>query len=565
MLILQNDLERQQINELRQRFFQEHGTNLQEFHEQDVKRVRDDDVWLSRFLKSKRREVNGALLALVPCLQWRKSFGVNDLTERSIDRRLFESGFLFQHSQDKDGNTLVIFTGKLYKRDPQQQQEVKRYLVFLLEKHVRMFPRRKITMIMDMQESGMAQMDMEFVKCVIHCFRDHFPWTLAWLLVVELPWIFLAAWKIVNTWLSPEAVNKIKFLSKADLPELIDEDKLLRRLGGTDNFEYSYPPTKEPLNFGAPVDSVQDTCIQTSNGPLNQSLDIDDDSSEEMPDQPESQGCDELEEAPVATSKKAVTFEDATSNGNPSLDSPPTSPMVKQREIFNTPTARATQSRISQKSAPPNGFVCTPSLLTIAPSEELLFTGTTSTGEILQSLSLSNNTSSTVAFKVKTTSPESYRVRPSSGIIPAASSSEVSVFLQPGHAASVIRDKFLVMSTELEDAKSPSELAALWKTLPKTNIVEHRLRCRFVASSSQTSGHYFDIADGKPVTLGMAMDNIESLQRQLNDIEKKLDVTNKRIIHMEEGLSVFIKVQLGLFSAMIVLFAIVMYFSMHSM
>ena len=43
-----------------------------------------------------------------------------------------------------------------------------------------------------------------------------------------------------------------------------------------------------------------------------------------------------------------------------------------------------------------------------------------------------------------------------------------------GHAASVVKDKFLVMSTELQDDKSPSELAALWKTIPKANIVEHR-------------------------------------------------------------------------------------------
>lgn len=41
------------------------GTNLHEFHEQDLKRVRDDDVWLSRFLKSRKQDVNNALLALV--------------------------------------------------------------------------------------------------------------------------------------------------------------------------------------------------------------------------------------------------------------------------------------------------------------------------------------------------------------------------------------------------------------------------------------------------------------------------------------------------------------------
>ena len=45
----------------------------------------------------------------------------------------------------------------------------------------------------------------------------------------------------------------------------------------------------------------------------------------------------------------------------------------------------------------------------------------------------------------------------------------------------------------------------------------------------------------------------------------QLDITNKKIVHIEEGLHVFIKVQLGLFSAMIVLFAIVMYYASHSM
>lgn len=43
------------------------GSNLQDFHEQDVKRVRDDDHWLSCFLKSRKQEVNDALPALVSC------------------------------------------------------------------------------------------------------------------------------------------------------------------------------------------------------------------------------------------------------------------------------------------------------------------------------------------------------------------------------------------------------------------------------------------------------------------------------------------------------------------
>lgn len=45
----------------------------------------------------------------------------------------------------------------------------------------------------------------------------------------------------------------------------------------------------------------------------------------------------------------------------------------------------------------------------------------------------------------------------------------------------------------------------------------------------------------------------------------QLDATNKRIAHIDEGLHVFIKVQLGLFSAMIVLFAVVMYYATYFM
>lgn len=47
-----------------------------------------------------------------------------------------------------------------------------------------------------------------------------------------------------------------------------------------------------------------------------------------------------------------------------------------------------------------------------------------------------------------------------------------------------------------------------------------RLQCRFVASNSHLQ--YSDIVDGKPVTLSTAIDSIESLQRQLNDVERKV-------------------------------------------
>ena len=44
---------------------------------------------------------------------------------------------------------------------------------------------------------------------------------------------YSAAWKVIKSWLSPQAVAKMKFTSKSDIQMYIDKDKLLERMGGT--------------------------------------------------------------------------------------------------------------------------------------------------------------------------------------------------------------------------------------------------------------------------------------------------------------------------------------------
>ena len=55
------------------------------------------------------------------------------------------------------------------------------------------------------------------------------------------------------------------------------------------------------------VNSVED--VQTTNGPLNQSLDFDDDSSEETSSQNPGQSSEEREEAPTTLTKKVTVIQ----------------------------------------------------------------------------------------------------------------------------------------------------------------------------------------------------------------------------------------------------------------
>jgi hypothetical protein len=71
-------------------------------------------------------------------------------------------------------------------------------------------------------------------------------------------------------------------------------------------------------------------------------------------------------------------------------------------------------------------------------------------------LTLTNVTDERVAFKVKTTSPKKYCVRPSSGIIEPGSTKEVQVIMQPQREAPAAfgdcKDKFQVQCAKVDGA-----------------------------------------------------------------------------------------------------------------
>jgi len=102
-----------------------------------------------------------------------------------------------------------------------------------------------------------------------------------------------------------------------------------------------------------------------------------------------------------------------------------------------------------------------------------------------------------VAFKVKTTAPKQYCVRPNSGFIQPNSSVEVQVLLQAMKEDPPLdakcRDKFLVQSVVMSSADA-SDMAKLWQNVEqtaKTSIQERKIRVSFLpaeGAGSSTNG-----------------------------------------------------------------------------
>ncbi|KAK7974008.1 hypothetical protein PG989_015856 [Apiospora arundinis] len=107
------------------------------------------------------------------------------------------------------------------------------------------------------------------------------------------------------------------------------------------------------------------------------------------------------------------------------------------------------------------------------------------TVEVSETLKIRNPNTQPVAFKVKTTAPKQYCVRPNSGRVEPGKEVEVQVILQAMKTEPPLdtrcRDKFLVQSVPITSDKEFSNLTAIWDSIDKSQVVEKKIRVVFLS------------------------------------------------------------------------------------
>jgi hypothetical protein len=108
------------------------------------------------------------------------------------------------------------------------------------------------------------------------------------------------------------------------------------------------------------------------------------------------------------------------------------------------------------------------------------------TMEVSQVLKIKNPNTSPIAFKVKTTAPKQYCVRPNSGRIEPGHEVEVSVLLQAMKqeppADAKCRDKFLVQSVLITPDKEFSNVTQIWDSVERGSAIqEKKIRVTWLA------------------------------------------------------------------------------------
>lgn len=101
-------------------------------------------------------------------------------------------------------------------------------------------------------------------------------------------------------------------------------------------------------------------------------------------------------------------------------------------------------------------------------------------------LTIKNVSEVPMLYKVKTTQPANYQVRPNQGVIVSNQDAAVKIIFNfpldsPQEEKAIKQDKFLVMLSPLNSTLTPAEVTAndltqIWTEVPKENIEQYKLK-----------------------------------------------------------------------------------------
>ncbi|XP_022613716.1 vesicle-associated membrane protein-associated protein A [Seriola dumerili] len=137
-------------------------------------------------------------------------------------------------------------------------------------------------------------------------------------------------------------------------------------------------------------------------------------------------------------------------------------------------------------------------ILILDPPSDLRFKGPF-TDVVTTNLKLKNPSDRRVCFKVKTTAPRRYCVRPNSGVIDAGQAVSISVMLQPFDYDPNEKSKHKFMVQTIFAPPNVSDMDALWKDAKPDDLMDSKLRCVFELPSENDKVNDVDATKAAPV------------------------------------------------------------------
>lgn len=100
----------------------------------------------------------------------------------------------------------------------------------------------QMSIFFDMADTGLSNLDLDFMSYLIGLFKSYYPNFLNHIIVFEMPWILSAGFRIIKAGLPKKAISKIRFVNKQTLKEYVDSENALECWGGLDDYVFHFVP-----------------------------------------------------------------------------------------------------------------------------------------------------------------------------------------------------------------------------------------------------------------------------------------------------------------------------------
>lgn len=230
----------------------------------DMLRVESPDCHILRFTKARTFHVDKTIHMLSKDFKFRHTHQLNQLLNEGEYNLVSQQDETSQNKDnvgisvclkkqkavimghDKHNRPIILVRPKFHYSSDQTESALEKYALLIIETSRLFMKEGEITILFDLTDFSLSNMDYAPVKFIITCFEAHFPESLGSLLIHKAPWLFTPIWAIVKKWLDPVVASKIVFTNKtSDLNKYIDSTQLPTYLKGTNdsiNLDQYSPP-----------------------------------------------------------------------------------------------------------------------------------------------------------------------------------------------------------------------------------------------------------------------------------------------------------------------------------
>ena len=110
-------------------------------------------------------------------------------------------------------------------------EDVKKVLVYYMERLEREEVNKKISWVFDCKGAGLSNMSLDLVNYIIYLMEHCYPDILNFIYIFEMPWLLNSAFQMVKKALPAAGVAKLRDVKKSTFGEFVDDEN---RLGDSD-------------------------------------------------------------------------------------------------------------------------------------------------------------------------------------------------------------------------------------------------------------------------------------------------------------------------------------------